>query len=172
MPAFSFKVHPFILLKFNLVLTDSSCRHVNCGGQDANIKENKQSVLYEGDGEVEGGTALYFFDGDRNWGFSSTGDFMDDNDYQNKLYTVSLPDANMDVLDTTARISPLSLTYFFYCLRNGQYTVRLQFAEIQFTTDNAFNSLGNRLFHIYIQVVPHVTVASCALYIFGVGHSS
>lgn len=129
----------------------SSCQHVNCGGQDANIKENKQSVLYEGDGEVEGGTALYFFDGDRNWGFSSTGDYMDDNDYQNKLYTVSLSDANMDVLDTTARISPLSLTYFFYCLRNGQYTVGLQFAEIQFTTDNAFNSLGNRLFHIYIQ---------------------
>ncbi|KAI6703551.1 hypothetical protein NL676_012687 [Syzygium grande] len=129
----------------------SSCRHVNCGGQDANIKENKQTVLYEGDGEVEGGTALSFFDGDRNWGFSSMGDFMDDNDFLNKLYTVTSSDANMDVLDKTARISPISLTYFFYCLRNGQYTVHLRFAEIQFTTDNAFNSLGKRFFHIYVQ---------------------
>ncbi|KAI6703553.1 hypothetical protein NL676_012689 [Syzygium grande] len=129
----------------------SSCRYVNCGGQDANIKENKQTVLYEGDGEVEGGTALYFFDRVWNWGFSSTGDFMDDNDFQNKLYTVTSSDANMDVLDKTARISPISLTYFFYCLRNGQYTVRLRFAEIQFTTDNAFNSLGKRFFHIYVQ---------------------
>jgi len=160
------------LLKFKLVLTDSSCRHVNCGGQDANIKENKQTVLYEGDGQVEGGTALYSFDRNRNWGFSSTGDFMDDNDYQNKLYAVTLSDANMDVSYTTARISPISLTYFFYCLRNGQYTVHLRFAEIQFTTDNAFNSLGKRMFHIYIQVVPRFTFASCALYIFGVGHSS
>ncbi|XP_056175532.1 probable LRR receptor-like serine/threonine-protein kinase RFK1 isoform X2 [Syzygium oleosum] len=129
----------------------SSCRYVNCGGQDANIKENKQTVLYEGDGEVEGGTALYFFDRVWNWGFSSTGDFMDDNDFQNKLYTVTSSDANMDVLDKTARISPISLTYFFYCLRNGQYTVHLRFAEIQFTTDNAFNSLGKRIFHIYVQ---------------------
>ncbi|KAF8030925.1 hypothetical protein BT93_D0193 [Corymbia citriodora subsp. variegata] len=129
----------------------SSCRHVNCGGQDAYIKENKQTVLYEGDGEVEGGTALYFFNRDRNWGFSSMGDFMDDNDFQNKLYTVTLSDANMDVLDTTARISPNSLTYFFYCLRNGQYTVSLRFAEIQFTIDNVFNSLGKRMFHIYVQ---------------------
>ncbi|KAL3741619.1 hypothetical protein ACJRO7_017131 [Eucalyptus globulus] len=129
----------------------SSCQHVNCGGQDVNIKENKQTVLYEGDGQVKGGTALYFFDRNRNWGFSSTGDFMNDNDFQNTLYTVTLSDANMDVRYTTARISPISLSYFFYCLRNGQYTVHLQFAEIQFTTDNAFNSLGKRMFHIYIQ---------------------
>ncbi|CAI0475655.1 unnamed protein product [Linum tenue] len=42
----------------------------------------------------------------------------------------------------TARIAPISLTYFHYCLENGNYTVRLHFAEIVFTNDRTYASLG------------------------------
>jgi len=55
-------------------------------------------------------------------------------------------------LYSTARISPLSLTYYGFCLLNGNYTVRLHFAEIMFTHDNTYRSLGRRVFDVYIQV--------------------
>ncbi|KAI3983945.1 hypothetical protein MKX01_040488, partial [Papaver californicum] len=51
----------------------------------------------------------------------------------------------------TARISPLSLTYYGFCLINGNYTVKLHFAEIIFSNDESYNSLGKRVFNVYIQ---------------------
>ncbi|KAL5989815.1 hypothetical protein ACLOJK_010709 [Asimina triloba] len=54
-------------------------------------------------------------------------------------------------LYTTARVSPLSLTYYGLCLMNGNYTVRLHFVEIVFTAGNTFGSLGRRIFDVYIQ---------------------
>ncbi|XP_008225246.1 PREDICTED: probable LRR receptor-like serine/threonine-protein kinase RFK1 isoform X1 [Prunus mume] len=129
----------------------STCLHVNCGGNDVTIKENKGNIVYEGDGGVEGGAAEYSFNGDYFWGFSSTGDFMDDNDFQNTRYSVYLASSNLSDLYTTARISPISITYFHYCLENGDYTVSLHFAEIQFTNDQTYTSLGRRIFDIYVQ---------------------
>ncbi|XP_056168377.1 probable LRR receptor-like serine/threonine-protein kinase RFK1 isoform X2 [Syzygium oleosum] len=129
----------------------SSCLHVNCGGKDATIKESKQMIIYKGDEYIEGGAAKCYLNHDEFWGFSSTGDFMDDNDEQNLRYSVSLPSSNLTVLDETARTSPISLTYFHYCLENGMYTVKLRFAEIQFTNDKTYKSLGRRLFDIYVQ---------------------
>ncbi|XP_030443155.2 probable LRR receptor-like serine/threonine-protein kinase RFK1 isoform X1 [Syzygium oleosum] len=129
----------------------SSCLHVNCGGKDATIKESRQMIIYQGDEYIEGGAAKYYLNRDEFWGFSSTGDFMDDNDKQNLRYTVSLPSSNLSVLDATARTSPISLTYFHYCLENGMYTVKLRFSEIQFTNNKTYNSLGRRVFDIYVQ---------------------
>ncbi|XP_021669949.2 probable LRR receptor-like serine/threonine-protein kinase RFK1 [Hevea brasiliensis] len=129
----------------------SSCLHINSGGKDTFIKENKTSILYEGDVAVEGGVAKYFINDKSYWGFSSTGDFMDDNDYQNTRYTVSLQSSNISELYSTARKSPISLTYFHYCLQNGEYIVKLHFDEIQFTNDKTYNSLGRRIFDIYVQ---------------------
>ncbi|KAL9383710.1 hypothetical protein Peur_024033 [Populus x canadensis] len=129
----------------------SNCLHVNSGGKDITINENKTTLSYEGDGQVEGGAAKYFVDEQSFWGFSSTGDFMDDYDYQNTRYTVSLQSSTIPELYQTARISPISLTYFHYCLQNGNYTVNLHFAEIQFTNDHTYNSLGRRIFDIYVQ---------------------
>ncbi|CAN0853642.1 Probable LRR receptor-like serine/threonine-protein kinase RFK1 [Linum grandiflorum] len=130
----------------------SNCLHVNSGGKDLTIKENKTTTLYEGDVQVFGGTARYFLNEQSYWGFSSTGDFMDDNDYQNTRYTVSLHSSSaIPDLYSTARIAPNSLTYFHYCLENGTYTVRLHFAEIVFTDDRTFTSLGKRIFDVYIQ---------------------
>ncbi|KAI3717212.1 hypothetical protein L1987_68682 [Smallanthus sonchifolius] len=126
--------------------------HVNCGGNDLTIMEsNGQSVLYEGDANADGGAAR-LYKAAKNWGFSSTGDFMDDNIYQNTRYIDSLQgNTSLPTLYTTARLSPLTLTYFSYCLENGEYSVKLHFAEIQFTNDTTYRSLGRRIFDIYIQ---------------------
>ena len=99
----------------------STCLHVNCGGNVITVEGNKGNILYEGDGGVEGGTADFFLNDASYWGFSSTGDFMDDNDFQNTRYYVSLASSNISELYTTAHISPPSITYFHYCLENGDY---------------------------------------------------
>ncbi|XP_012843380.1 PREDICTED: probable LRR receptor-like serine/threonine-protein kinase At1g07650 [Erythranthe guttata] len=49
------------------------------------------------------------------------------------------------------RRSPLSLTYYGFCLINGNYTANLHFAEIMFTNDKTYSSLGRRIFDVYIQ---------------------
>ncbi|KAA8515039.1 hypothetical protein F0562_018173 [Nyssa sinensis] len=125
--------------------------NVNCGGNDLTIKGSKGMVLYEGDAQVEGGAAKYFISSNSHWGFSSTGDFMDDNDYQNTRFIETVESTNMSALYSTARRAPISLTYFHYCLENGNYNVSLHFAEILFTNDNTCSSLGRRIFDIYIQ---------------------
>lgn len=63
---------------------------------------------------------------------------------QNKtLLSMDNVDLYMD-----ARVSPISLTYYGFCLGNGNYTVNLHFAEIMFIDDQTFYSLGRRLFDI------------------------
>ncbi|KAL5708231.1 hypothetical protein ACHQM5_019050 [Ranunculus cassubicifolius] len=59
--------------------------------------------------------------------------------------------SNNSELYTTARGSPLSLTYYGLCLGSGNYTVRPHFAEIIFRNDSTLYSLGKRLFDVYIQ---------------------
>ncbi|XP_058100947.1 probable LRR receptor-like serine/threonine-protein kinase At1g07650 isoform X2 [Magnolia sinica] len=54
-------------------------------------------------------------------------------------------------LYTKARLSPISLTYYGLCLHNGNYTVKLHFAEIMFMDDKTYSSLGKRIFDVYIQ---------------------
>ncbi|CAA7402428.1 unnamed protein product [Spirodela intermedia] len=55
-------------------------------------------------------------------------------------------------LYTSARLSPLSLRYYGLCLQPGNYTVKLHFAEIVFTNDQTFASVGRRVFDVSIQV--------------------
>ncbi|KAJ0648866.1 putative protein kinase RLK-Pelle-DLSV family [Helianthus annuus] len=126
--------------------------HVNCGGNDLMVREsNGKSVLYEGDADVDGGAAR-LYKAARDWGLSSSGDFMDDDIFQNARYIESFQgNTSLPTLYTTARLSPLTLTYFSYCLENGEYSVKLHFAEIQFTNDSTYRSLGRRIFDIYIQ---------------------
>ncbi|PQM39354.1 hypothetical protein Pyn_07492 [Prunus yedoensis var. nudiflora] len=54
-------------------------------------------------------------------------------------------------LYTEARLSPISLTYYGFCLGNGNYTVKLHFAETEFTNNKSYRSLGRRIFDVYIQ---------------------
>lgn len=123
--------------------------------------ENQENIHYVGDGDVEGGTALYYNDDDNHWGLSSTGDFMDDNNFQNIRYTVFSASSNVPDIYATARVSPISLTYFHYCLENGNYTLNLHFAEIQFTNDKTYKSLGKRIFDIYVQVLIKLKKLCC-----------
>ncbi|KAK2967488.1 hypothetical protein RJ640_010129 [Escallonia rubra] len=51
----------------------------------------------------------------------------------------------------TARICPVSLKYYGFCLRQGNYTVTLHFAEIVYSEPEDLSILGERVFDIYIQ---------------------
>ncbi|KAK2999256.1 hypothetical protein RJ639_024228, partial [Escallonia herrerae] len=121
--------------------------HINCGGKEVFSDEKSE---YEDD--TDSGSPSKFFQSGSNWGFSSTGHFLDDNrrDTYIQSNTSALRGNNTD-LYKDARVSPLSLTYYGYCLRNGNYTVNLHFAEIMFTDDKTYKSLGRRVFDIYIQ---------------------
>ncbi|KAL1537966.1 putative leucine-rich repeat receptor-like serine/threonine-protein kinase isoform X1 [Salvia divinorum] len=115
--------------------------YINCGSD-------------KDDGKYVADYATGNFYQDKNWGFSSTGKFWNREAYGEKFIFISSnltnlgPESN---LYSRARLSPLSLTYYGFCLRNGNYNVNLHFAEIMFTNDATYESLGRRVFDIYIQ---------------------
>ncbi|XP_059442079.1 probable leucine-rich repeat receptor-like serine/threonine-protein kinase At3g14840 [Corylus avellana] len=123
--------------------------HINCGGEE--VTTINGSIPYDAD--IEQGGPSKFYKSPQNWAFSNTGHFLDDNrpndDYilQN-LSTLSMVNPKLYM---KARLSPVSLTYYAFCLGNGNYTVNLHFAEIAFTDDKTYSSLGRRIFDIYIQ---------------------
>ncbi|XP_074357211.1 putative leucine-rich repeat receptor-like serine/threonine-protein kinase At3g14840 isoform X1 [Apium graveolens] len=119
--------------------------HINCGGREVS---GGRGLKYEAD--IAGGPSSFSRSG-ANWGTSNTGHFMDDSN--RKFLTTNISRLYMDrpELYMDARISPISLTYYGFCLYNGNYTVKLHFAEIMFTDDETYNSLGRRIFDVYIQ---------------------
>ncbi|KAI3892863.1 hypothetical protein MKW92_027290 [Papaver armeniacum] len=125
--------------------------NINCGGREVISKNRNGNMKYEDDQDPAG--ASKFYQSSSNWAFSSTGDFMDNGDGDS--YTISSANSSLSTTDSelymTARISPLSLTYYGFCLINGNYTVKLHFAEIIFSNDESYNSLGKRVFNVYIQ---------------------
>ncbi|XP_058202436.1 probable LRR receptor-like serine/threonine-protein kinase At1g07650 isoform X7 [Rhododendron vialii] len=119
--------------------------HINCGGGEVTIGK----TTYEADESP--GDAAKFVHQVSHWGFSSTGRVWDFNKTEYIARNVSALKMNYSQLYTTARLSPLSLTYYGRCLANGNYTVTLHFAEIIFRDNASYRSLGRRLFDIYIQ---------------------
>ncbi|PHU26041.1 hypothetical protein BC332_04373 [Capsicum chinense] len=121
--------------------------HINCGGERVVIG----NTSYEADEESAGAAKFVSWRG--NWGSSSTGHFWDHNislnDY--KADNLSAIKGDESPLYMTARLSPLSLTYFARCLANGNYTLTLHFAEIVYRDNRSFQSLGRRVFDVYIQ---------------------
>ncbi|CAI9088859.1 OLC1v1023303C1 [Oldenlandia corymbosa var. corymbosa] len=98
------------------------------------------------------GDSSKFFPSASSWAFSSTGNFLDNNlPIDTYIGNTSGITGNNPELYLDARLSPLSLTYYGFCLGNGNYTVNLHFAEIKFTDDRTYASLGRRFFDIYIQ---------------------
>ncbi|XP_039687024.1 probable leucine-rich repeat receptor-like serine/threonine-protein kinase At3g14840 [Medicago truncatula] len=122
--------------------------YINCGGKQETV--NKTS--YDDDSESSG-PAKFHLSPTGNWAFSTTGIF-NERDQLGVTYspynitTLTMTDAE---LYTTARGSPISLTYYGFCLVNGNYTINLYFAEILFTDDQTYGSLGRRVFDIYLQ---------------------
>ncbi|KAL7605573.1 probable leucine-rich repeat receptor-like serine/threonine-protein kinase At3g14840 [Lactuca sativa] len=136
------------LSKFPCLREYSSIR-INCGGPKVTIG----NLTYEAD-EDSGGAAK--FDPTSGfWGTSSTGNALGGNHrLSNYVATnVSALTINDSQLYTTARLSPLSITYYGRCLPNGNFTVTLHFAEIVFRDNMSFQSLGRRSFDVYIQGV-------------------
>ncbi|XP_034923102.1 probable LRR receptor-like serine/threonine-protein kinase At1g07650 isoform X2 [Populus alba] len=121
--------------------------HINCGGPETTIG----NTIYEADDEP-GGATKYVPKGEV-WQLSTTGHVWDvrptADDYmaQNK----SMLRMSNSQLYTNARLTPLSLTYHMRCLVNGNYTVKLHFAEIVMRDNKSFYSLGRRIFDVYIQ---------------------
>lgn len=123
---------------------------INCGGKQ-DVDDN--GISYDEDSNSDGSSI--FPPSKPNWGYSSTGHFLDD-DRPRDLYTwtnSSSISGQNPKLYMDARLSPLSLTYYGFCMINGNYTVNLHFAEIMFTQDKTYNSLGRRIFDVYIQVL-------------------
>nr|POE70750.1 putative leucine-rich repeat receptor-like serine/threonine-protein kinase [Quercus suber] len=121
--------------------------HINCGGKAITIGNTK----YEADDDPAG--AAKFFHLRENWGFSSSGRFWDLNTTANDhvANNVSILKMNEFELYTSARLSPLSITYYARCLANGPYKLTLHFAEIVIRDNRSFYSLGRRIFDIYVQ---------------------
>ncbi|KAJ0688302.1 putative non-specific serine/threonine protein kinase [Helianthus annuus] len=127
--------------------TNWSSLYINCGGDELSVGSDS----YESD--LEQGGPSSFTSTENRWGFSNTGHFMDNN-INTDNYTVKNTSRllmNNPELYMSARISALSLTYYGFCLHSGSYNVSLHFAEIVFTDDGTYSSLGRRVFDIYIQ---------------------
>ncbi|KAI9085943.1 hypothetical protein K1719_032020 [Acacia pycnantha] len=118
---------------------------INCGGPEIEYEGNK----YEDDSYPAG--ISFFFHSDDKWAYSSTGvetesstnSFIANNDFSLNIIGPSFYQ--------TARVSRLSLKYHGLCMINGKYNVKLHFAEIMYSHDKNFSSLGRRVFDVSIQ---------------------
>ncbi|KAL5716588.1 hypothetical protein ACHQM5_018256 [Ranunculus cassubicifolius] len=135
-PSFSYTISP----------TNSYSFHINCGGGQIQANGN---LTYEEDVRLD--TASTPLLHGSNLVLSDTGKFMDTTNDNHTATNISKLTTKNEELYMTARLSPISLTYYGYCLINGNYTVNLHFAEIMFTAGSNYSSLGRRIFDIYIQ---------------------
>ncbi|RZC88832.1 hypothetical protein C5167_031206 [Papaver somniferum] len=127
--------------------------NINCGGEEFSTNGNDDGK-YDGDTTL-GGPSDFYHKGTNNWAMSTTGDFVDNDDDSDSnialIAKTSLYSLVNSELDMTVRKSPLTLTYYGFCLINGNYTVKLRFAEIEFPNDKSQDSLARRVFDVYIQ---------------------
>ncbi|KAI9086059.1 hypothetical protein K1719_032136 [Acacia pycnantha] len=118
---------------------------INCGGPKFEYERNK----YEDDTNPEG--ISFFFHSDDKWAYSSTGESIENIEYN----YISTNKFSLNIIGPrfyqTARGSPLSLKYHGLCMINGNYNVKLHFAEITISLDKNFSSLERRVFDVSIQ---------------------
>ena len=119
---------------------------INCGGKETNIGGNE----YEADNK----TSQYYVSPKGNWAYSSSGGFF--SPYVNFSKCIQKVKCGISALEEPlykkARLSPSSLKYHGFCLRQGKYNVKLHFAEIVYTEDEYSSSSLKRIFDVYIQV--------------------
>ncbi|XP_048447347.1 probable LRR receptor-like serine/threonine-protein kinase At1g53420 isoform X2 [Pyrus x bretschneideri] len=118
---------------------------INCGGERTTVGGN----IYDQDND----TSLFYTSPKKNWAYSLSGDYGvkkgNASDYiKSTTRGVSITEAP---LYEKARLSPLSLKYYAFCLRKGRYNVTLHFHEIIYTDDVDYTSLRRRSFDVYIQ---------------------
>ncbi|KAK1440114.1 hypothetical protein QVD17_05939 [Tagetes erecta] len=118
---------------------------INCGGPSITSSDQ---LLHEQDNETLG-AATYFVTSERRWGVSNVDQrdvprFIDSTSRQ---FTSTLDSE----LFQTARLSAGSLRYYGLGLENGNYTVTLEFAELEIEDGLTWKSTGRRVFDIYLQ---------------------
>ncbi|XP_010065089.2 probable LRR receptor-like serine/threonine-protein kinase At1g53430 [Eucalyptus grandis] len=122
---------------------------INCGGTKMIFEGNE----YEEDTSLKGPSKFSSFSSasSEKWAYSSTGLYMGNAD---AAYIANNPlsmNVNGSRFYETARLSPWSIRYYGLCMMKGSYKVRLHFAEIQYSNEKTFSSLGRRIFDISIQ---------------------
>ena len=132
-----------VIINVICIVTADHSFFINCRGSSMDFDGNK----YE-EGLNTAGEAIFFSSSEK-WAYSSTGVFMG-NVVLPYIRESSFNDTSN--IYNTARLSPQSLKYYGLCLRNGSYKVQLHFAQIMFSNDQTFESLGRRIFDILIQV--------------------
>nr|CAN70496.1 hypothetical protein VITISV_042040 [Vitis vinifera] len=120
--------------------------YINCGGDKITSKGKK----YEKDDKIEG-ASQFSIDTTNKWAYSSTGAFIGNQGGSHLAKNTSALNSEDEEIYQTARLAPISLKYYGLCLRKGSYKVQLCFAEIMFSNDQTFGSLGKRLFDVSIQ---------------------
>ncbi|XP_031130400.1 probable LRR receptor-like serine/threonine-protein kinase At1g53430 isoform X6 [Ipomoea triloba] len=118
---------------------------INCGGESMPINGSN----YEGDLNSNG-SSTFFLSSSLTWGYSSMGYLsMNDEYIMNNTCTVGVGD---EPLYSTARVSPISLKYYGFCLKDGEYTVRLHFAElVGHNYKTPYLNKSSRVFNVDIQ---------------------
>ncbi|KAM5553083.1 hypothetical protein ABKV19_025347 [Rosa sericea] len=125
---------------------------INCGGGETHDADGN---FYDQDND----TSLFYLSPKGNWARSSVGNTFDDafNGNSSKLFkSVKCGLSSEAPLYDNARISLVSLKYYGFCLRKGNYMVSLHFAEIvdentDVHEDFDFRSTDKRVFDVYIQ---------------------
>ena len=124
------------------LFTDSDFA-INCGGNTFGTGDTN----YDGDNE-DLGVASYYVSRANNWAVSSVGRYLKGTNVEYRRFTQKISNA----LFQSIRLSPVSLRYYGLGLENGNYTVNLQFADIDFPDSATWQSVGRRVFDIYMQV--------------------
>ncbi|XP_022932567.1 probable LRR receptor-like serine/threonine-protein kinase At1g56140 isoform X9 [Cucurbita moschata] len=124
---------------------------INCGGP----KFESSSQEYEREIEIDG-MASYYVSDSETWAVSDVGYFPEINknsSQYNRYNDTEHPIANTNDSDLfqTQELSTSSLRFYGLELKNGNYTVKLHFAEHAFADSSTWSSLGRRVFDIYIQ---------------------
>ncbi|CAN6683947.1 unnamed protein product [Malus baccata var. baccata] len=125
---------------------------INCGGPQM---MGRDDILYEIEDSALG-PATFSVTSTKKWVVSNAGLFPEYIKNPSFLVKSHVQVTGTDVtpeLFQTSRMSPGSLRYYGLGLENGPYTVTLQFAETVYEsrTSQTWESLGRRVFDIYIQ---------------------
>uniref|UniRef100_A0A0E0LS84 non-specific serine/threonine protein kinase n=1 Tax=Oryza punctata TaxID=4537 RepID=A0A0E0LS84_ORYPU len=141
-------------LGLNCLQKDTPCFRdysfaVDCGS-NRSIR-GSDNTMYEMD-STNLGDSSYYVTNQTRWGVSNVGKFFQALNDSKIIYSnEKIQNAVDSELFQAARMSPSSLRYFGLGLENGNYTVVLQFAELGYPDSQTWQSLGRRVFDIYIQ---------------------
>ncbi|CAK9326828.1 unnamed protein product [Citrullus colocynthis] len=130
---------------------------INCGGGKFVSASGGQ---YERENAIVGAAASYYVSDSETWAVSDVGYFpkntkssSESSSYNRDNDTTEYIFANTSdsELFQTQQLSTSSLRFYGLGLKNGNYTINLQFAEHAFSNLSTWSSLGRRVFDIYIQ---------------------